>query len=309
MALGRRFGAFVATLLGAALLAQLLLFAAPGDAADLLAGDPELRAALVAELGLDRPPHVAWWAFVTHAVTGDLGFSLTYRPGMAVTELVLPAAGRSLILVVGALVLSLVVGAGLAYATAGRRSFSRRALQAISIAPVFLLAWVLVVGLNEVTFEMMEAGRIPRPSWFALPDQDSLLKWVLAMTVLAVGSSAVTEVHGACEDELKAIRRSGYVDAARARGARLAPHVLWNLVPPLTTIASTRAAFFVGGLVVIEKVLHLNGVGAMLWQACRLRDVPLALGITFAAAAVVCGARLLADLVRVAVDPRQRSAA
>ncbi len=308
-ALGRRVGAFVLTLLGAALLAQVLLWSAPGDAADLLAGDPELRAALVAEMGLDRPPHEAWWSFVTHAAGGDLGRSLTYRPGMAVVELVRPAALRSLVLVVGALVVSLSVGAGLAYVTAGSRSVGRRLLQAASIAPVFLMAWVLVVTFNEWAFGLIQDGRIARPDWFALPDQDSLLKWALAVTVLAVGSSAVTEVHTACEDELRAIRRSGYVDAARARGARLWPHVLWNLLPPLTTIASSRAAFFVGGLVVVEKVLHLNGVGAMLWQACRLRDVPLALGITFVAAAVVCGARLLADLVRVSVDPRLRTAA
>jgi ABC-type dipeptide/oligopeptide/nickel transport system permease component len=308
-ALARRFGAFVLTLLGAALLAQVLLWSAPGDAADLLAGDPELRAALVLDMGLARPPHEAWWAFVTHAAQGDLGRSLTYRPGMAVIELVRPAALRSLVLVIGALFVSLGVGAGLAYVTAGRRSVSRRLLQAVSIAPVFLMAWVVVIGLNEWAFGLMQNGTIGRPGWFALPDQDSLLKWVLAVTVLAVGSSAVTEVHSACEDELKRIRRSGYVDAARARGERLWPHVIWNLVPPLTTVASSRAAFFVGGLVVVEKVLHLNGVGAMLWQACRLRDVPLALGITFAAAAVVCGARLIADLVRVTIDPRLRTAA
>lgn len=306
-ALARRFGAFGLTLIGAALLAQVLLWSAPGDAADLLAGDPELRAALVLEMGLDRPPLVAWWAFVTHAIDGDLGRSLTYRPGMSVSELVGPAALRSLGLVLGALVVSLTVGTGLAYATAGRRSVGRRALQALSIAPVFLMAWMLVVGLNELAYDLIQSGRIARPDWFALPDQDSLLKWCLAVAVLATGSSAVTEVHTACEDELRDIRVSGYVDAARARGGRLWPHVLWNLVPPLTTIASSRAAFFVGGLVVVEKVLHLNGIGAMLWQACRLRDVPLALGITFVAAGVVCGARLIGDLVRVSVDPRLRT--
>jgi peptide/nickel transport system permease protein len=307
-ALARPFGAFVLTLLGAALLAQVLLWMAPGDAADLLTGDPELRAALVREMGLNRPPHVAWWAFVTHAVQGDLGQSLTYRPGMAVSELVRPAALRSLVLVMGAVIVSVGIGTGLAYQTAGRRSIQRRILLSVSIAPIFLLAWVLVVGMNEVAYELMQSGRIERPSWFALPDQDSLVKWLLAILVLAVGSSAMTEVHSACEDELRAIRRSGYVDAARARGAPLWPHVLLNLVPPLTTIASSRAAFFVGGLVVVEKVLHLNGVGAMLWQACRLRDVPLVLGITFVAAGVVCGARLTADLVRVTVDPRLRAA-
>ncbi len=80
-------------------------------------------------------------------------------------------------------------------------------------------------------------------------------------------------------------------------------------MPPLTVLVSTRTAFFFGGLVVIEKVLHLNGVGSMLWQACRMRDYPLALGITVVAAAVVCTARLLGDVVRLAVDPRLRGPA
>jgi len=308
-ALGRQVLAFLATLAGAALLAQLLLWMAPGDAVDLLTDDPALRAALITEFGLDRPVWLRYFDFVGRALAGDLGTSLTYRPGMEVAALTGPAATRSGLLVLGALSLSLAWGVGLAYVTAGRASLSRRLVQLASVAPVFLLAYLIMVGLNEATFSLLEAGRISRPGWFALPDEDSTLKITLAVCVLAVGSSALTEIHAGAEDELVRIRRSGYVDAARARGAALWPHVLLNLVPPLTTIAASRAAFFVGGLVIIEKVLHLSGVGAMLWQACRMRDYPLALGITVLAAAAVCGARLAADVVRVAVDPRLRSAA
>jgi ABC-type dipeptide/oligopeptide/nickel transport system permease component len=47
----------------------------------------------------------------------------------------------------------------------------------------------------------------------------------------------------------------------------------------------------------------------MVWQACRLRDVPLAVGLTLVAAACVGGTRLVADLIRVTVDPRLRGAA
>jgi peptide/nickel transport system permease protein len=309
IASGKRVLVFLVTLAGATLLAQLLLWLAPGDAVDLVTDDPELRAAMVAQWGLDQPVLIRYARFMAAAVGGDLGTSLTYRPGAPVVELLGGTAGRSLSLVLGALVTSLAWGVGLAYLTAGRSSALRRAAQIVSVAPVFLLAWLAMSSLNEVTFSLMEAGRIARPGWFALPDEDSALKTALAVIVLAVGSSALTEIHAAAEDELTRIRRSGYVDAARARGAPLWPHVLLNLLPPVSSLAASRAAFFVGGLVIIEKVLHLNGVGAMLWQACRMRDYPLALGITVVAAAAVCGARLLADLVRVTVDPRLREGA
>jgi len=297
-------GAFVAALAGVALLLQILLASAPGDAADLISDDPVLRAALVEAWRLDEPVLSRWLAWTVDAMGGDLGESLTYRPGQAVTELVLPALARSLVLVGGALVLSLTGGLGLAWWTAGRRSATRRLVQALSVTPVFLLAWLLMAGLNEAAFGLMEGGQIARPAWFALPDEDSWLKTLLAISVLAVGSSALGEIHAALEDELLRIQRASFVEALRVRGVALGPHLLRALLAPLATIAGGRASFFVGGLVVVETVLHVGGLGSLLWQACRLRDYPLALGIGVVAGALVCGARLASDVARITVDPR-----
>jgi ABC-type dipeptide/oligopeptide/nickel transport system permease component len=302
----RLLASFALTLAGAALAIQLLLWAAPGDPVDLVPNGAEVRAQLEADWGLDQPLPVRYGRFMLRALRGDLGTSFTYRPGATVTALVLPAAVRSLGVLLPALVLALTVGLGLGFWTAGRRSLLGRALQTVSVAPVFLLAFIAVQILNEVAFFGMEAGWFGRPSWFALPDAESGLKLALAVTVLAVGSGALAEVHAAVEDEITRLRNAPFVDAAIARGAPAWRHVLWNLLPPLATIAYGRAAFFVGGLVIVEKVLHLNGVGSMLWQACRMRDYPVALGITLLAAAAVAGVRLAGDLVRVAVDPRLR---
>lgn len=297
---------FMLTLAGAVLAIQLLLWASPGDPVDLVPNGEEVRVQLEAEWGLDRPLPQRYLRFLGRALQGDLGASLTYRPGATVTELVLPAAGRSLKLLLPALVLSMAMGLGLGFVTAGRGSLVRRLAQVISVAPVFLLAFMLVHLLNELAFHGIEQGWFGRPDWFALPDTDSALKTTLAIAVLAVGSGALAEVHAAVEDEIVRLRNAAFVDAAIARGAPVWRHVLWNLLPPLATIAYGRAAFFVGGLVIVEKVLQLNGAGSMLWQACRMRDYPVALGITVLAAAAVCGARLLGDLVRIGVDPRLR---
>jgi len=305
----RLLGSFALTLAGAVLLIQLLLWAAPGDPVDLVPNGAEVREQLERDWGLDQPPLLRTLGFLARAAQGDLGTSFTYRPGATVTELILPAAGRSLGLLLPALALALAAGLALAFACAGRPSLLRRAVQALSVAPVFLLAFLAVQILNEGVYAGMEAGWFGRPAWFALPDTDSPLKALIAVLVLALGSGAVAEVQASVEDEVVRLRNATFVDAAIARGAPAWRHVLWNLLPPLATIAYGRAAFFLGGLVIVEKVLHMNGVGSMLWQACRMRDYPVALGITILAAAAVCCARLVGDAVRVSVDPRLREAA
>ncbi len=306
LAMGKPLVSFTLTLLGALLLVQLLLWAAPGDPVDLVPNGESMRSALEQEWGLDKSPARRYWSFVTRALRGDLGYSLTFRPGAQVLSLMTPAALRSLQVLLPALVLVMPMGLGLAWFTAGHTRLSRRPIQALSVTPVFLMAFMVVHLANETTFTLMEAGRISRPDWFALPDTDSWLKLLLSILILAVGSGSLAEVHAACENEIRRVRNSTFLDAAKARGASVWPHLLPNLVGPLSAVASSRVVFLMGGLIIVEKVMHLNGVGAMLWQACLMRDYPVALGITVLAAATVAGTRLLADILRVAVDPRLR---
>lgn len=303
-AVGLRVLIFALTLAGAVAVMTALLSLAMGNAADQLGLDPVQAAAYEQAVGLDLPWALRWLGFMADAARGDLGESLTYRPGASVAGLVWTGVRTSAPILVGALVASMGLGIAGAW---GRQRAGRRLIQALSVAPVFLLASAAVEWINETTFGLIQAGTIARPDWFALPIGDSALKWALAVGILAVGSSALTEVHAGSRAELRRILDSGYIDAARARGARLWPHVLSNLIPPMASLAARRTALFLGGLVVIEKVLQLQGAGAMLWQACRMRDYPLVLGLTLVAAAVVCAARLTADLVRVAVDPRLRT--
>jgi peptide/nickel transport system permease protein len=306
--LSSRLVTFVMTLCGVVLLAQILMWMAPGDPIDLLTNGDELRPQLEAEWRLDQPLPVRYVHYLVKAATGDLGQSLTYRPGTPVVEVVAKPALRSLSWLISALALTLVWGTGLALWTTGRSSSVGRIVQGVSIAPVFLLAHLLVNAINEATFWAMQNGFIARPQWFALPDEASLFRSLLAIAVLAVGSGALSEVHAEVENALFSIRKSGYFDAARARNEPTWRHVAVNLVGPLTTIATTRMAFFVGGLVILERVLLLNGVGSILWQAAILRDYELAMAISLLAAAAVATARLVGDTIRLAVDPRLREA-
>ncbi len=303
---------FVATLFGATAFVLALLVTAPGDPIDVLPNGAELRPQLEEAWGLDQPLVVRYGRYLQRVGQLDLGTSLTYRPGQPVLEVIAGPAGGTLARLLGALVVVTVAGLALALATSGPESQrsgrlgGRWGVQAVSLVPVFLLAHALVLGFNETAWALMEAGRITRPDWFALPDQPSSLRTTLAITILAVGSGALAEAHAQIEAALQRIRDSPYVDAARARGEPVWPYVARNLVPPLAATVAERAAYLAGGVVIVEKVLLLNGVGAVLWQAALLRDYDLALAIALLAAAAVGLVRLAADGVRLAVDPRLR---
>jgi peptide/nickel transport system permease protein len=299
-----RAASVLATLAGATALVLALLWAAPGDPIALIPNGEELRPVLAREWDLDRPLPVRYVSWLSRAATGDLGTSLSYRTGAPVTAVIAGPAVRSLTWVAAAMALALAGGTVLGWFTAGKRAPARTLIHAISIAPLFLLAHLAIAGINAATWQLIGSGWIARPGWFALPDQDSAVRTALAIALLAVGSGALADVHAEIEDSLVRIRKSGYVDAARARGAPVWPHVLRNLVPPLAAIATSRAAFFVGGLVVLEKVLLLNGVGAILWEAALQRDYNVALGITVVLATAVVAVRLVGDATRIAVDPR-----
>jgi len=301
--------AMLSTLAGATALSLLLLVLAPGDPIDLIPGGEALRPQLEAQWGLDRAPAQRYWHYARRVAVLDLGSSVSYRPGQPVFGLLAGPATRTAARVLAALACAVVWGTALAWWTAGRRSFLRTAALAVSIAPVFLLAHGFVMAANEGAFAAMQSGWLERPSWFALPDEPSPLRTTLSIVLLAVGSSALHETHAQAEEALLRIRSSVYVDAARARGAPVWPHIARNLIAPLAATTAERAAFLTGGVVIVEKVLLLNGAGAMLWEAARLRDYDLALGIALLAALLVGTVRLAADATRALADPRLRGRA
>jgi len=308
LAVLRRALQFVATLAGAMAFVLALLVTAPGDPVDLIPNGAELRPQLEAEWGLDQPAPVRFVRFAQRLISLDWGMSLSYRPGARVWDVVQGPAWSSVSLALAALLLALAAGTALAFVTVRGRRRARYVVQAISIVPLFLLAHAAVTGLNETAFALMQQGIIARPSWFALPDQASLLRTTLATVLLAVGSGSLAETHAQVHDALARIEASPFVDAARARGAPLWPHIWRNLLPELAATAAERVAFVVGGVVIAEKVLLLNGLGAVLWDAALLRDYDLALVIALLSAAFVGGVRLVAEIVRVTVDPRLREA-
>lgn len=285
-----------ASLLGAALLTQWLLALTPGDAVDTLP-DPALRAQLAAEWGLDGTVPERLAHNLGRLVHLDLGESLTWRPGASVATLLTQLGPASL----GRLLPAAALAVGLALVLARRGALAR-----LSAPPAFLAAWALVSGLNAAAWYGVEHGAWGRPGWFTLPDTDSWLRTALAITVLGVFSGSLVEAREGLAAEVRALDAAPFVEAAHARGEAVRPVYARHLVVPTCRALADRVPALLGSLVIVERMLGLPGAGSALWEACRLRDWPIASALVLGFAAAVVAARLTADVVAVAIDPRRR---
>jgi ABC-type dipeptide/oligopeptide/nickel transport system permease component len=224
------------------------------------------------------------------ALSGDMGRS--YR-GYPVDEMVLRGAGRTLPLIAAAVALSLLVSVGLVYlrrrdSTGG--SWIGRALVglvgAVSPTPVFLLAYLALVLL-------------------AVPPEGPGL-WAAAIGVLALGDGMLGDMSRGLDAEVRRLLDLDFVHSARLRGFPLWRRLLPHLLLPTAQLVADRGAYLVGGILVLEMVLGIQGLGLIGYRAAQHADFPLLIAITVFITAVVAGMQLGVDLLRVGVDPRVR---
>jgi len=227
---------------------------------------------------------VSFWKGV---LVGDLGRS--YR-GVPVFEMVGRGALRSLPLIGAALMLSLGSGILLVIVLGDRLGAMGRVLRmaahALSLCPVFLLGYLALV-------------------LFAVPPEGAGQN-LAAIAILAIGDGMLSDVLLGLDAEFKRLRQRDFVQSARLRGSPVWPHFVPHLALPLAQIAASRTAWLIGGVLVLEMVLGIQGLGLIGYRAADTADLPLLVAITVFVTAIVAGATLSVDVLRVLVDPRVR---
>ena len=93
--------------------------------------------------------------------------------------------------------------------------------------------------------------------------------------------------------------------ARRVRESRVYfHHALRNALIPVVTVAGVQLGYIVGGIVVVEDVFTLPGVGRLLLDAIFQRDYPVVQGVILLLAAAFMALNLLVDLLYAVLDPR-----
>lgn len=180
----------------------------------------------------------------------------------------------------------------------------RAVSMAFESAPNFWLALLLIVGL------LWAFDWIP-PISYAAPWEDPWQNFqVLVFPALIVGARSSAGMLRMTRSSVLEVLREDYVRTADAKGLRrptvLFVHVMRNAMLPVVTLAGFEVVILMGGLVVIESVFNLPGIGKLLITAVGGRDYPVVQAIVMFVAGIVLVANLLVDVLYSWFDPRIR---
>ncbi len=296
----------------------VLLKLAPGDAAEVLAGEAgagtaDYLAELRARFGLDQPVYLQLWHYVVKLVTLDLGFS--FRHNQPVLSLILDRLPATLLLMFSGMGLAVVIGATLGVLASQRVNQLRDSIISVFAilsfsVPVFWLGLMLIVvfSVNLGWFpaggmETMASGKQGVARLL-----DILRHMVMPVTTLGLFYVALyTRVMRASMLE---VFNQDYVTTARAKGLserRITfRHVFRNALLPMVTLIGVQFGTLLGGSVLVETVFSWPGLGRLAFEAVFQRDINLLLGILLMCSVLVVLSNILVDVMYSQLDPRIR---
>nr|WP_283094318.1 ABC transporter permease [Pantoea sp. JGM49] len=280
----------------------------PADAAVTLLGQnatPEALAAVRERLGLDAPAWLQYWHWLSQALQGNFGVSM--RNGLEVGPTLLTALSRSLLLAVCALLLMLVIAIPLGIWAAVRRGETADVLVSvisyIGISfPEFVTATLVLLLFADVWQILPATGYVPLSENFISGVQHLILPSITVALIL------VAHVSRMVRSEMVDVLHTDYIRAAWLKGLSrrriLWRHALRNGLLPTITIVALDVGYLLGGIVVVEEIFAIPGIGRELIVAVQARDLPTIQAGVMILAATYSVVNFLADLAYVVLDKR-----
>jgi peptide/nickel transport system permease protein len=299
----------------------LLIHLAPGDPADVIAGEmggatAEVLAKIRAMYGLDDALPVQLFRYLGHVLTGDLGYSFYFnRP---VAGLVLERMGVTALLVVSAILAALVIGTWLGVLAARwPRGITGQVVTLLAVvgfaAPVFwtglmlLLLFAKAIPLFPVG-GMEDVGRPQHGLAHVLDVAHHLVLPALTLALIYMAQYSRQARAG-----MLSALAADYVRTARAKGLGegrvVYRHALRNALIPVITIAGLQFGQVLAGAVLVETVFSWPGLGRLAYESILRRDSPTLLGILLGSSVMVIIANQVTDAAYRLADPRMRAPA
>jgi peptide/nickel transport system permease protein len=299
--------------------ALLLTRLAPGDFASQLAASgatPDEVARERARSGLDRPVLVQYGQWLSRAARLDFGDSLRYRRPVA--ELLRQRGGNTALLALSALLVATLLGLPAGIVTGSRRrgllpallrglSLVLLSLPSLLTSLVLVLlaartGWLPIGGIASA--EAAEAGLLVR-----LAD----MAWHLIVPTLALALPLAAMIERVQAQSMAAALAEPFTLAAAGRGLPRR-RIVWRstLRAAAGPVASTYGFILgalLGGSFVVEVVTAWPGLGLLMYDALRSRDLYLVAGCAAAGAAFLALGTFLSDLALAWADPRLRGGA
>lgn len=274
----------------------------------------EVRAALEAYYGLDRPLVQQYGDYLTGALTGDLGQSI--RLNQPVDDVLRTHLPWTLLLTLTALGVSSLVGLWSGAEAAWRRnSLLDKAFVAVSViasnTPVFFTGMILLIVFGvKLDWLPLAGGRTPfadyATTWDTVRDYGThLVLPALTLTLALLGSkfllvrNSMIGVLG--EDYMVVVRAKGLTSGRIKRH-----HALRNALLPFVHHLAAHASFALTGALFVETLFDYPGMGRLIFESVVARDYPVIQGVFLVVSVLVLSANLLADWLSYRLDPRIR---
>jgi peptide/nickel transport system permease protein len=272
-------------------------------------------------IGTDKPIYVQYIDFLGHILHGNFGYSFLQR--RPVTQIIGPAAGVSLSLILVAVIMwvGMAVPIGLVGALRPRSVWDRllTMLAQIAIAtPVFwvapILSYLLAFEPNQGNFLGISLGRsvnvFPIEGWVSLT-QDP---WQWLRHLLLPGFALALGFTGFYARFVRALvleqLEEDYARTARAKGAGrwrvLRSHIGRVVAPSIVTLLGLDLGAAVGGVLFVELVFGLPGLGFVAVNSIQNLDYPVTVGVVTFTGLLTVGAMTVSDILVALLDPRVR---
>ena len=304
-------------LIAVSLVAFLLITKAPIDPLVSYIGtnsslSKEAKEEISEEWGLNDPLPERFMTWVSHALRGDLGVSITYKK--PVIDIIKTRFTYSIILMMAAWILSGIFGfligimCGLKQGSVLDRIMKLFCL-VIKSAPTF---WI---GLLMLTIFAVQLGWFP--IGMAVPVgklAEDVTIWErihhLILPVITLTIVSISEVVLYTRQKVVEILNSDFILYARARGESFSQivkrHILKNVALPAVTVQFSSFSELFGGMALAETVFAYPGIGAATTAAALNADVPLLLGIALFSALFVFVGNMIANILYGIFAPRIR---
>ncbi|WP_394362071.1 ABC transporter permease [Amycolatopsis sp. SB7-3] len=282
----------------------------PGDPAQAILGPtarPSDVDALRESMGLNGPLWEQYLTWAGNVLHGDFGTSITYHAPVlgVVADHILPTLTLAVLSTVISFFLSVAITSWQAVSPRNPMARALDRLSALGMAmPDFWISLMLVLVFS-VTLR-----------WFPSSGYENLFTdpatavpaLVLPLTVLVIGQAALFVL--TLRESLLGELPLAYLRTARVKGLSerqvMTKHVLPNALMPLITQLGSNFAMLVGGIVIIESIFVVPGLGHLLMGAVSTRDFPLIQGVTLFVAVLFVLVNLLVDLSYALLDPKVR---
>lgn len=317
----RRLLLMIPTLLGVAILVFFLVRATPGDAASQIlaesqaAGDPVFAQKIREDLGLTGSTVSQLGRYLGNIVQGDLGDS--YYSARSVAGDLGDRFPVSLEFAVITVLVGIIVGLPVGIVAALRQDSALDyvlrggTILILAIPSFFLALWLIIFGINQFGLEWTWLDWSPEARYFDLWEKPFKNLKMIGIPAVILGVNLAAIYARYVRTTMLEVMRQDYIRTATAKGLRepvvILRHALKNALIPVVTVIGLTLAGVITGVVVLEIIFGIPGIGRLFVEAALRRDYPVVQGVVMLAALVVVVTNLLVDLSYGFLDPRVKA--